>query len=380
MSAEYIPFNKPYMTGEEIHYISEAHQNGKLAGDGEFTGYCHLWLEQQIGCKKALLTHSCTAALEMCALALDIKQGDEIIMPSFTFVSTANAFVLRGGVPVFVDIRADTLNIDESLIEQAITKKTRAIVVVHYAGVSCEMDAIMALANRYNIPVIEDAAQAILSSYHGKPLGSIGDLAALSFHETKNIMSGEGGAILINKSSLVEQCEVIREKGTDRSRFFRGEIDKYTWQSKGSSFLPGELIAAFLKAQLEHAQYITQCRKKIWNNYHKLFLSLEEQNLIRRPVVPSGCEHNAHIYYLLLNKSLSRNLILEKCRDAGFGSVFHYIPLHSSPAGRKYSVTSNALPVTDDASARLIRLPLWVGLKERQQKDIAQQLTSLITA
>ena len=283
---ERIPFNWPYMTGKELDYISEAHLNGSLAGDGPFTKRCHAWLEKKSKCVKALLTHSCTAALEMAALLLEVQPGDEIIMPSYTFVSTANAFVLRGGVPVFVDIREDTLNLNEHLIEAAITPKTRVICVVHYAGVACEMDTIMAIAKRHNLKVVEDAAQGVMASYKGRALGSIGDLGAYSFHETKNLISGEGGALLVNNPEFAMRAEIIREKGTDRSRFFRGEVDKYTWQELGSSFLPGELIAAFLSAQLEEADRITRERLSIWSRYHELLEPLELSGFLRRPIVP----------------------------------------------------------------------------------------------
>src|SRR5690242_18224901 len=290
-----IPFNKPYMTGRELEYIAQAHANGHLSGDGPFTKQCHTWLEQRTGCKKALLTHSCTGALEMAALLLDLQPGDEVIMPSFTFVSTANAFVLRGAVPVFVDIRSDTLNLDERLIEAAITPRTRAICVVHYAGVGCEMDAIMAIAEKHNLFVIEDAAQGILSTYRHRPLGSIGHLAALSFHETKNVISGEGGALLINDSRFVERAEIIREKGTNRSKFFRAQVDKYTWVDIGSSWLPGEVTAAFLAAQLEHADEITARRLAVWDRYFEWAAPFEADGLLKRPVVPESCAHNAHM-------------------------------------------------------------------------------------
>ena len=284
-----VPFNQPYMTGKELYYIAQAKFGNKLAGDGPYTKRCHAWLEERTGCTKALLTHSCTAALEMSALLLDIQPGDEVIMPSYTFVSTANAFVLRGGIPVFVDIREDTLNIDERLIEPAITSRTRAIVPVHYAGVGCEMDTIMDIARRHELKVIEDAAQGVMARYKGRPLGSLGDLGAYSFHETKNVISGEGGALLVNDSAMASRAEIIREKGTDRSRFFRGEVDKYTWQEVGSSFLPGELIAAFLWAQLEEADDITQKRLGLWHRYHEELASLESAGLLRRPIIPAEC-------------------------------------------------------------------------------------------
>lgn len=365
-----IPFNKPYMTGKELLYIAEAHFNGKLAGDGPFTKRCHGWLEERTGAKKALLTHSCTAALEMAAILADIRPGDEVIMPSYTFVSTANAFVLRGAVPVFVDIRPDTFNIDETLIEEAITSRTKAIVPVHYAGVACEMDVIMDVARRHDLLVIEDAAQGILSTYKGLPLGSIGHMGAYSFHETKNIISGEGGALLLNDDRFVERAEVIREKGTNRSQFFRGQIDKYTWCDIGSSFLPGELIAAFLWAQMEGAEEITQARIQIWNNYHESFAQLEAQGLLRRPVIPTSCSHNAHMYYLVLPRLEVRASLIKHLEDNGIGAVFHYVPLHSSPAGKRFGRTHGGMAVTDKASATLIRLPLWLGLEDYQEEIV----------
>lgn len=361
-----IPFNKPHMTGKELWYISQAHHRMMLAGDGFFTKRCHGWLEQQTGCRRALLTHSCTAALEMAAILADIRPGDEVIMPSYTFVSTANAFVLRGAVPVFVDIRPDTLNIDEARIEQAITPKTRAIVVVHYAGVGCEMDAILEIARRHELLVIEDAAQGILSAYKGRPLGSIGDLGTLSFHETKNIISGEGGALLVNDERFVERAEIVREKGTNRSKFFRGEVDKYTWVDIGSSYLPGELIAAFLLAQLEEAHGITARRLEIWERYHAAFVPLEQAGKVSRPQVPAHCRHNAHMYYLLVDDLDTRTRLLKWLAEREIHSVFHYVPLHSSPAGRRYGRAAGSLAVTDGVSDRLLRLPLWAELESAE--------------
>jgi dTDP-4-amino-4,6-dideoxygalactose transaminase len=365
-----IPFNWPHMTGKELYYIAEAHFNGSLAGDGPFTKRCHRWLEERTKCSKALLTHSCTAALEMSALLLDIEPGDEIIMPSYTFVSTANAFVLRGGVPVFVDIREDTLNLDETLIEAAITPRTKAIVPVHYAGVACEMDTIMAIARKHKLLVVEDAAQGVMASYKGKVLGSIGDLGAYSFHETKNVISGEGGALLVNNPEMNLRAEIIREKGTDRSRFFRGEVDKYTWQEVGSSFLPGELIAAFLWAQLEEADKITTERLNRWQRYHEMLEPLESKGLLRRPIVPAQCQHNAHMYYVLLAPELDRQALLDEFRRNEVVSVFHYVPLHSSPAGLKYGKQHGELEVTNRQSERLVRLPLWMGLSDQQQDKV----------
>lgn len=366
------------MTGKELYYIAEAKFGNMLAGDGPFTKRCHRWLEQKTGCNKALLTHSCTAALEMAALLLDIQPGDEIIMPSYTFVSTANAFVLRGGVPVFVDIREDTLNIDECLIESAITPRTRAIIPVHYAGVACEMDAIVAIALRHGLRVIEDAAQGVMASYKGRALGSIGDLGAYSFHETKNVISGEGGALLVNDPVLSQRAEIIREKGTDRSRFFRGEVDKYTWQEVGSSFLPGELIAAFLWAQLEEAEAITSQRLTIWSRYHEALKPLEVKGLLRRPIVPANCQHNAHMYYVLLAEEIDRQVVLTALKHSKIYSVFHYVPLHSSPAGQRYGRMSGALARTTKLSERLVRLPLWIGMSPAMQERIVNSISDII--
>ena len=379
MSDNKISFNRPYMTGRELYYIAEAKFGNMLAGDGPFTKRCHQWIEQRSGCEKALLTHSCTAALEMSALLLDIQPGDEVIMPSYTFVSTANAFVLRGGIPVFVDIRADTLNLDERLIEAAITPRTKAIVPVHYAGVACAMDTIMEIARRHKLNVVEDAAQGVMAFYKGRALGSIGDLGAFSFHETKNVISGEGGALLVNNSSLTLRAEIIREKGTDRSRFFRGEVDKYTWQEVGSSFLPGELIAAFLWAQLEEAESITNNRLDSWNRYHSALEPLEAKGLLRRPIVPSDCQHNAHMYYVLLTAGVDRQAVISKLKQENINPVFHYVPLHSSPAGRRYGRVHGSMAVTDTQSERLLRLPLWVGLTESQQNRVIDVLGQAVS-
>lgn len=367
-----IPFNKPHMTGRELWYIAQAHTNGHLAGDGMFTKKCHAWLEARTGARKALLTHSCTAALEMAAILADIQPGDEVIMPSYTFVSTANAFVLRGGVPVFVDIRPDTLNIDESKIEAAITPRTKAIVPVHYAGVACEMDVIMDIAQHHNLLVIEDAAQAVMSTYKGKALGAIGHLGAYSFHETKNIISGEGGALLVNDNRFAERAEIIREKGTNRSQFFRGQVDKYTWVDIGSSYLPGEVISAFLWAQMEEAESITRKRLDSWHQYHQAFATLEEAGKLRRPILPDGCQHNAHMYYILLKSLEKRTEVIAQLKAQGVNAVFHYVPLHSSPAGEKYARTNGEMLHTNDLSDRLLRLPLWVGMDAAQDKVIAE--------
>lgn len=373
-----VPFNRPYMTGVEIEYIQDAKRRNMLAGDGWFTKRSHEWLEAHVGACRALLTHSCTAALEMAAMLVDIQPGDEVIMPSYTFVSTANAFVLRGGVPVFVDIRPDTLNIDESKIEAAITERTRAIVPVHYAGVACEMDAIMDVARRHSLSVIEDAAQGVMASYKGAPLGGIGDLGAFSFHETKNIISGEGGALLVNRPELAVQAEIIREKGTDRSRFFRGEVDKYTWQSVGSSYLPGELIAAFLWAQLEQAEQITNARREIWTRYNALVEPLEVDGFLRRPYIPEDCEHNAHIYYVLLREGVDRKRVLEEMKRLGIHALFHYVPLHSSPAGRRLARAHGELFNTEQLSERIIRLPIWIGISESEQDRVVASLREAI--
>lgn len=360
-----IPFNRPYMTGQELGLIAEAHANGHLSGDGAFTKRCHHWLEQATGAHRALLTHSCTAALEIAALLLDLQSGDEVIMPSFTFVSTANAFVLRGAIPVFVDIRADTLNIDEAVIEAAITPRTKAICVVHYAGVACEMDEICRIAAKHGLPVIEDAAQGVMSRYNGRPLGTIGELGCLSFHETKNIISGEGGALLCRDATHAERAEILREKGTNRSRFFRGQVDKYTWVDQGSSYLPGEITAAFLAAQMDAAEHITDARLSIWNRYHAWAAALEDSGLVRRPMVPSHCIHNAHMYYLLLPTLEARGSFISGMKQRGVQTVFHYQPLHLAPAGLRFARAHGELPITCDVGDRLVRLPLWVGLEEQ---------------
>jgi dTDP-4-amino-4,6-dideoxygalactose transaminase len=362
MNMKSIPFNKPYMTGRELWYIAQAHTNGHLAGDGVFTKKCHAWLESRTGTQKALLTHSCTAALEIAAMLINVQPGDEIIMPSYTFVSTANAFVLRGGIPVFVDIRTDTLNLDEALIEAAITTKTKAIVPVHYAGVPCEMDTIMDIAHRHNLLVIEDAAQGIMSTYKGKQLGSIGHLGTYSFHETKNVISGEGGALLINDKRFAERAEIIREKGTNRSQFFRGQVDKYTWVDVGSSYLPGEVISAFLWAQMEEAEDISDSRVNSWWRYHQALESLELAGFLRRPIVPEHCEHNGHMYYILLEDLETRTALINHLVSVGIYAVFHYVPLHSSPMGRKVARVHGSMHQTDALSERLLRLPIYPEL------------------
>ncbi|MBN1611274.1 MAG: dTDP-4-amino-4,6-dideoxygalactose transaminase [Polyangiaceae bacterium] len=374
-----IPFNKPYMTGKELWYIAQAHARGHLAGDGEFTKRCHAWLEQRTGTGRALLTHSCTAALEMAAMLADLRPGDEVIMPSYTFVSTANAFALRGAVPVFVDIRPDTLNIDETKIEAAITERTRAIVPVHYAGVACEMDAIMSVARQHELLVIEDAAQGMMATYRGRAVGSIGHLGTTSFHETKNVISGEGGALFVNDPSLIPRAEIIREKGTNRSQFFRGQVDKYTWVDVGSSYLPGEILAAFLWAQMEEADAITQRRLAIWAQYHEWLETAESDGRLRRPIVPRECAHNAHMYYILLPDLDQRAALIAELKAHDIQAVFHYVPLHSSPAGRQFGRLGGPLPVTEALADRLLRLPLWLGL-EAHQVRVIRELTAALTS
>jgi dTDP-4-amino-4,6-dideoxygalactose transaminase len=377
-SPDTIPFNRPYATGNELAYVTEAQRLNHLSGDGSFTKRCHQWIEQRTGCASALLTQSCTSALELAALLLDLEPGDEVIMPSFTFVSTANAFVLRGAVPVFVDIREDTLNLDEKLIEAAITPRTRAIVPVHYAGVACEMDAIAAIAARHGLRIVEDAAQGIMAGYKGRPLGAIGDIGCFSFHETKNVISGEGGSLLVNDPELVQSAEIMREKGTDRGRFFRGEVDKYTWQNVGSSFLPSEITAAFLWAQLEQAERITAERLAIWRRYHEMLAPLEQRGVLRRPVIPPDCQHNGHIYYILLETAEDRAHVLAELNRNGINAVFHYVPLHSSPAGMRFGRASGELALTTSQSERLVRLPVWLGLSQSQQQRVCDVLRAIL--
>jgi dTDP-4-amino-4,6-dideoxygalactose transaminase len=378
MTSHRVPFNRPTLTGSEYDYIKAAVDSGQLSGNGPFTKRCHAWIESNARCAKALLTHSCTAALEMAALLLDLEPGDEVILPSFAFVSTANAFVLRRAVPVFVDIRPDTLNIDESKIEAAITPKTRAIVALHYAGVACEMDAMLDIASRHKIDIVEDAAQGIGAGYKGRPLGSIGRFGALSFHETKNIIAGEGGALLVNDARDAERAEIIWEKGTNRSQFSRGIVDKYTWLDVGSSYLPSELTAAFLLAQLEASDRISTRRMELWRRYHDSLAGFEREGALRRPIAPAGCQHNGHIYYVLLPTAAARNAVLDSLRGAGIDAVFHYIPLHSAPAGRRLGRTSGPLDVTDDVSARLVRLPLWAGMTDADADSVVSAIRSAL--
>jgi len=360
-----ILFNSPWMCGRELEYIRQAADKHHLSGNGHFTRMCHSILEKRIGINKAFLTHSGTAALEMAALIADIQPGDEIIMPSYTFVTTASAFVMRGAIPVFVDIRNDNLNLDENLIEQAITPKTKAIVVVHYAGFCCEMRSILEIAKKHNLLVIEDAAHALGSEYHGKQAGSFGHLSALSFHETKNVISGEGGALLVNDESMVDRAYMVWEKGTNRTAFYEGLVDKYTWQVLGSSFPASDIIAAFLLAQLESIDVITQRRRAIWQVYHNAFEDLEKQNLVRRPILNDEENwHNGHMYFLILNSQTERQQMISFLGERNISAVFHYVPLHSSPAGQKFGRAHGDLVNTDTLSAKLIRLPLWMGLKE----------------
>jgi dTDP-4-amino-4,6-dideoxygalactose transaminase len=357
-----IPFSRLNTTGKELQYLKQAIESGNIAGDGDFTDRCQDWLQHHLGSHKVLLTNSCTAALEMSAILADIQPGDEVIMPSYTFVSTANAVVLRGGVPVFVDIRPDTFNLDEAKIEAAITSKTKAISPVHYAGVGCEMTPILEIAKQYGLTVIEDAAQGAFSRYKGQPLGTFGNLAAFSFHATKNVVAGEGGALVINDPAMAERAEIIWEKGTNRSKFFRGEVDKYTWVDVGSSFLPSELTAAFLYAQLEQGEAITQQRLRLWNRYHLAFAGLELEQIAERARIPANCQHNAHIYYLLVDSLQTRSSVIQHLKENGVKASFHYVPLHSSPAGQKFCRTAGELTVTDDISDRIVRLPMSANM------------------
>lgn len=370
-----IPFNKPFIVGKELYYIAQAVQQGHLAGDGAFTKKCNAWLEKHFGVRKALLTHSCTAALEMAAILCDIQPGDEFIVPSFTFVTTVNAFVLRGGVPVFVDIRPDTLNLDEKLIEAAITPKTKVIVPVHYAGVGCDMDSIMDIAQRHNLLVVEDAAQGVCATYKNRYLGSIGHLGCFSFHETKNFISGEGGALLINDQRFCERAEIIREKGTNRSQFFRGMVDKYTWVDLGSSYLPSELVAAFLYAQLEESDKITEKRLAIWNEYHALLEPLEQNGFLRRPVsTTETAGHNAHMYHILLQDLDTRTRLIQHLKGQNITAVFHYIPLHTAPMAKNTTTKQYTLPITDDISDRLLRLPCYYELTSQEIQRVASSI------
>ncbi len=377
---EEIPFNRPYATGGEFDLIREAIDNMHLSGNGPFSRRCAEWLQERLGSASVQLTPSCTGALEMAALLAGVEAGDEVLMPSFTFVSTANAFVLRGATPVFVDVRPDTLNLDEELLERAITERTKAIVPVHYAGVACDMDAIMTLADRHGLVVIEDAAHALLAWHRDRPLGGIGQLGTLSFHETKNVICGEGGALLVNDPALVERAEIMQEKGTNRSQFYRGQVDKYTWVDVGSSFLLSDINAAFLYAQLERAEWMTERRLELWNLYHEGFADLETLGIVRRPIVPDQAKHNAHLYYLLTETNSDRDELIEALDRRGISCVFHYVPLHSAPAGLRFGRTGSDMTVTDDVSGRLVRLPLWIGMEADQARRVVDEVRRALFA
>jgi dTDP-4-amino-4,6-dideoxygalactose transaminase len=378
MSDWRIPFNKPWLTGKELEYMAAAVDNGHISGCGPYAKKCQALLESRYGIRKALLTTSCTAALDATALLLNIKPGDEIIMPSYTFVSTANVFYNRDAMIRFVDIRADTLNIDETLIEAAVTDKTRAIVVVHYAGVGCAMDHIMSIAAKYNLPVIEDAAQAIEASYRGMQLGSIGDLGAYSFHETKNVIAGEGGALLINNNKYVERAEVVYEQGTNRKAFSEGRVDKYSWVDVGSSFAASDLIAAFLLAQLENSDRIKQRRKQIYSRYHDGLSPLAEKGRVGLPCIPEECDSNYHNYYILLPDNSTRGRLIEYLDKKGIMAVFHYIPLHTSPVGQSLGYRDGMLPVTEDVAGRLLRLPFYYELRDEEIDDVVTEVTGFV--
>jgi dTDP-4-amino-4,6-dideoxygalactose transaminase len=371
-----IPFNKPFIVGKELYYISQAVLGGHIAGDGTFTKRCQRWLEEATGAPRVLVTHSCTAALEIAAILCNITEGDEVILPSYTFVSTANAFVLRGAKPVFADIRSDTLNMDETAIESLATDRTKAIVPVHYAGIGCEMTPITEVAHRRGLKVVEDAAQGVDARKGGRPLGTFGDLGALSFHETKNYISGEGGALVINDAALVERAEIIREKGTNRSQFFRGEIDKYTWVDIGSSFLPSDIIAAFLFAQLEEADTITQKRHRVFDRYTEMLDPLATRGLLELPTVPEDCEHNGHMFYVLMRSASDRTGLLNHLNENQIHAVFHYVPLHLSPMGRHFGYAKGDLPITEELAQRVIRLPCYFELSEDEQKTVVTAIHS----
>ncbi len=367
-----INFNQPYIAPNQEKYIKEALENYHISGDGPFTKKCNLFLEEYFGVKKVLITTSCTHALEMSAILLNLKEGDEVIVPSFTFVSTPNAFILRGAQPVFIDIRPDTLNMDENKLEELITDNTKAIYVVHYAGVGCEMDRIMEIAQKYKLDVVEDNAHGLFGKYRGKYLGTFGKFATQSFHETKNISCGEGGAILINDSNFIERAEIIREKGTNRSRFFRGQIDKYSWVDIGSSFLPSDILAAILLSHLEESQFIQRKRKEIWENYNHALRGWAHDNKVLQPFIPAHCEQSYHMYYLLLPNLDTRQAFIHHLKDRGVQSVFHYVPLHTSEMGKKHGGKEGSLPVTEDISNRLVRLPMYFDLTTMDLKKINQ--------
>jgi dTDP-4-amino-4,6-dideoxygalactose transaminase len=365
-----VPFNRPFATGDEIDYIHAAIMTPKFSGDGSHTAHCHTLLQQSLGVQKALLTTSCTHALEMAALLLEVVPGNEVVVPAFTFPSTANAFVLRGARPVFVDIRADTLNIDEKRIEERITERTKAIFLVHYAGVGCEMETIMALARRHGLPVVEDNAHGLYGKYRDRYLGTFGELAALSFHETKNFTCGEGGALLINDARFIERAEILREKGTDRSRFFRGEVDKYNWIDMGSSYLLSDLLAGFLRAQLEHREQIQSARRRLWENYMRELSSWAAENSVRVPVIPPECEQSYHMFYLILPSLDRRQALISHLLQREILAVFHYLPLHLSPMGRHFSGCEGDCPVTEQLAERLLRLPFYTGMTESEQTQV----------
>ncbi len=371
-----IPFNRPFIVGKELQYISMAVQNGNLAGDGPFTKRCTAWMEQRFNARKVLLVHSCTAALEMAAILCDIRPGDEVILPSYTFVSTANAFVLRGARPVFVDIRPDTMNIDENLIEAQITEKTKVICPVHYASVGCDMDKIMALAEKYGLLVVEDAAQGVCATYKQRHLGTIGHLGCYSFHETKNFISGEGGALVVNDPRFLERADILRDKGTNRAKFFRGEVDKYTWVDIGSSYLASELTAAFLYAQLEESDKISTARINHWNAYYAALAPLVQTGKLRLPHIPPECGQNAHMFYIILNSREERERLIAHLRQKGIHAVFHYVPLHNSPMGRKFHPRGRLLPYTEDLADRLLRLPCYYELTPEEIEYIAGETRS----
>jgi dTDP-4-amino-4,6-dideoxygalactose transaminase len=374
-----IDFNRPFIAKKQIEYIQEAIHSGHISGDGQFTKKCHAWLENYLGVKKALLTTNCTHALEMSALLLDLKPGDEVITPSFTFVSTVNAFILRGAKPVFADIRPDTLNIDENQIEDLVNEKTRAVYVVHYAGVGCEMDKILEIANRHDLQVVEDNAHGLFGKYQGKLLGTFGTMACQSFHETKNISSGEGGALLINDENLVERAEIIREKGTDRSKFFRGQIDKYSWVDLGSSYLPSEIIAAVLYSQLEEADKIQHKRKSIWERYFQGLGEWAAESKIKLPTVPTNCTQSYHLFYMLLSNLEERQRFIQYLRENQIYSVFHYVPLHTSAMGRKFGYHEGDLPITEEMSDCLVRLPFYFDLSEEDHDQVISVINKFKT-
>lgn len=374
MSEIKIPFSKPCLEGKELVYIAEAVNNGLIAGDGHFTRQCHSFLETELGVKKALLTTSGTHALEMAAILLNIKEGDEIITPSFTFVSTPGAFALRGAHPVFIDIRADTLNVDEKQLENLITPRTKAIIPVHYAGVACEMDSILDIADRHNIAVVEDNAHGLFGKYKGKFLGTFGSMSTLSFHQTKNFTCGEGGALLLNDDKYTERAEIIREKGTDRSRFSRGEVDKYTWVDIGSSYLPSDILAAFLYAQFEAKNHIQQCRQQIWDNYYARLKDWAKEHKVKLPVVPEYCEQPYHMFYMIMPSFEERQRLIAHLKSRGIQSVFHYIPLHLSDMGVRLGGKKGDCPVTENISERLVRLPFYNELTQTQQETVVEAI------